>query len=207
MTLRAALRRILPAWVGEAVDDWHVLGSHARVTYLRLRTARWLGLRRDAPQVKPSVRHVLFVCHGNIIRSAFAEHLARRRMTEAGRDDVVLESAGLHAKPGRPADPRACSVAATYGVSLEAHVSRSVTPAQVSSADLIVVMDHRNEAEIVAEFKTAPRSVLLLGGVLPGPERSSPIRDPYTGDVSDVEACFRTIDAATSQLVSRLIAR
>jgi protein-tyrosine phosphatase len=205
MSLRGNLRRILPAWVGRLVDDWHALPAAARPTYLRLRAARALGWRRDRIRHPGHIRNILVICHGNIIRSPFAEHLLRQEMLAIGRPDISVDSAGLHAKDGREADVRARQLARTWGVSLDSHRARLLLQEHLTPADLVLVMDHRNEAELLAQFNVASDTVLLLAGLSDrDPRYGAMIPDPYGGDAADVEACFRSIRQAVFDLSAHL---
>ena len=57
---------------------------------------------------------ILFVCMGNICRSPTAEGVFRRKVAEAGLDDLFeIDSAGTHAyHVGEPPDRRAQQAAA-----------------------------------------------------------------------------------------------
>jgi protein-tyrosine-phosphatase len=59
---------------------------------------------------------ILFVCLGNIIRSAFAAELLRTR--SLGWADVRIRSAGLEAPTDGPAHPIAVQCARRFGVQL-----------------------------------------------------------------------------------------
>lgn len=39
---------------------------------------------------------ILFLCHGNICRSPMAEFVMKKLVADAGREDIVVESAALH---------------------------------------------------------------------------------------------------------------
>jgi protein-tyrosine-phosphatase len=150
----------------------------------------------------PSPPRVLFVCFGNIIRSALAEVLARRA-AGAACVDLDAASAGLTAIDGRPADTRAIAVAAELGVSLDAHRARSLTDDAVDRADFIFVMDlmdHSNEAQLVSRYPAAARRVHLLQGA--GLE----LVDPYAGTIDDVRASALAIDRAVRQRMSTIAA-
>ena len=73
---------------------------------------------------------VLFVCTGNICRSAFAEGLARTM-----RPDADFASAGTHAIPGNPATHDAIMVADEFGVDLRGHSARPLHEEQLQRAD------------------------------------------------------------------------
>jgi protein-tyrosine-phosphatase len=126
--------------------------------------------------VPAAVVRILFVCTGNMCRSALAEGIARARMgPERG---VAFESAGFYALDDAPASPHAVEAAAEVGVNLRAHRARTLSRELAHEVDLIYVMtssqvDSRRLADLRGEGK-----VHLLD---PGGED---VADPYGGDLS-----------------------
>jgi len=116
---------------------------------------------------------------------------------------IGVESGGTWTREGRVADPRAVAAAARLGISLQAHRSRVITPAMVQRADLICVMDYRNEAEIVSRYSTAAAKTILLGGVDESSEGPS-IPDPYMLDSDAIAAIYARLSAAVDALVHGL---
>ena len=149
-TVRTRIKRVIPAFVLDAAHDCQGLPRRTRVTYLRLRLGRALRLRSDRAKLRHAPRSLLFVCHGNVMRSPVAAELFRARAAAHMAFDV--ESAGTWTTDGRLADPRAVVAAGGLGISLESHRSRIDTTAMVERADIICVMDYRNEAEVVHGF-------------------------------------------------------
>jgi len=94
------------------------------------------------------LENVLFVCVGNICRSPMAEALLRARLGTQGR----VESAGLNALEGHPADPMAQQLMSERGLDLSAHRARQLTPSLARGFDLVLVMEagHQREVEEVA---------------------------------------------------------
>jgi protein-tyrosine phosphatase len=175
-------------------------------TYLRLRAARWLRLRSDRRKLRRSPRSILFVCHGNVMRSPVAAELFRVRLGAASPEFAVA-SAGTWTTNSRPADVRAVAAAGRLGVSLASHRSQMVSRQAIERADLICVMDYRNEAEIVARFSRAARKTILLGGV----DKRSPcgpsIPDPYALDADGVADVYQRVSSAVDALVAALAPR
>jgi len=170
------------------------LTPHEARMYTRLLLRRVLRLRRDRERKPaPDVRSVLFVCHGNILRSPMAAVLFARDLAAHLRDRISVRSAGLHAVPGRQADARGREVAAELGISLEAHRTRLLTAELVESSDAIFVMDYLNEAKLLARFPHAELKVFLLGAFGDPRDASLVIPDPYTGSLSDVRQCYETL--------------
>ena len=83
---------------------------------------------------------VLFVCTGNICRSPFAAGLFRARCSELP-DSWLVDSAGIHARPGLAPEPHAIALASEFGVDLSASRSRSFERADFTRYDNLVAMD------------------------------------------------------------------
>ncbi len=195
--LGSVLKAILPeAWYRhlKAMRD---LDMPARWTYLGWRFRRPRPMRGEPP---PS--SVLFVCYGNIIRSALAEQLLRREWNERGVRETVVRSAGVHARPGRAADVRAIRLAPEFGVSLEAHRASPLTEESIAAAEVIIVMDYLNQAELIARYPSAGSRVRLIGEYMAGGEFLE-LPDPYMEDEGAVRATFVQLDRAVRSLASR----
>lgn len=150
--------------------------SLARRTFWLLRNlpngARWWLLKRlmesrDARMTRlngalgaPNTR-LVFVCHGNIMRSAFSAQVARAAVPEHA-DRIV--STGTHANPGREAEPNALAVAASLGVDLSTHQASSFAGIGLSKSDLVVCMDRANEARVLNYLGQGQR-VFLVGDI------------------------------------------
>lgn len=197
-----AAARLVPRAVAIAVRDCIGLPPRAILTYIRLRSARLLGVRRDDTGAQPATS-LLFVCHGNIMRSPFAAELSRARLANLAHQ-IVVRSAGTSGVSDRPADPRAIAMAARHGISLEAHRSRGLTRELVDASDVICVMDHRNEAELIARFPDVASKTILLGGVDRGAGDAADIPDPFTLTGDAVERVYDRIVSAVNALVRRL---
>ncbi|MCB9525059.1 MAG: ATP-grasp domain-containing protein [Myxococcales bacterium] len=104
---------------------------------LPLRRLRRQALRRAQARLRAHpprlahVRRVVFVCEGNIIRSALAEALARQAAPER-----AWASAGLAAWPGRPAHPTVVA----HHPPLGTHRARAVSQVPRQPGDLWIAM-------------------------------------------------------------------
>ena len=172
--------------------------------YLQKQVARSVGLRAGpAPRLTRPPRSVLFICHGNIIRSAMAAALLRALLEPTAA--VQVRSAGVAAKDGRGADSLALTLAPAFGVSLDDHRAQSLTDELIRSSDALFVMDYLNEARLLARFPEARRKTWLLGAFDPDHSRSSTeIADPYGKGEEAVRGCFLRLNRCVEQLVHQL---
>jgi protein-tyrosine-phosphatase len=206
-SLKTRLLALLPRTVSEHLRELRGLSAPERHAHIRA-TARRLW-NAPAP-VPPNLRadgSILFVCYGNIIRSALAEALLRHEFERLGTERRArIDSAGVAAKPGREADARAVAAAAALGVDLSHHRARRVSNELIAGADIIYVMDRLNEAQLTAAFPAAQPKVRRLGALAPR-ANSDIIADPYTSDADAVASAAKRIAEATASLAAELVRR
>lgn len=145
-------------------------------------------------------RSVLFVCHGNICRSPYAAAACVAALQEVRRPEVEVFSAGFIG-PGRPSPPAAVRIAAERGLDLSDHRSETLTPARVTQAEFVVVMDARQRRAVCRLFGLDPSNVIILGDLDPEPIDTRAIRDPINQPDAVFEASYDRIDRCIRQLV------
>ncbi|HEX9344097.1 MAG TPA: hypothetical protein VF995_10850 [Actinomycetota bacterium] len=108
---------------------------------------------------------VLFVCTGNICRSAMAEVFARRELASHPGLEVPLRfsSAGSYAMEGNRAVEASAVAAEARGASLERHRARQLTRRRVAAADLILCMEAEHRSPVLALDRAAGKRTFLLG--------------------------------------------
>lgn len=138
------------------------------------------------------VRRLVFVCQGNICRSAFAEVAARSAGLRAA-------SFGLSAASGRGAHGPAIAAAAALGYDLSAHRALDASDYVPESGDLLLAMEVRQLHRLAADPRLADRPRLLLGRwtrpALPH------LHDPYELDDRYMAQCLCRIEGAVDALV------
>jgi glycosyltransferase involved in cell wall biosynthesis/protein-tyrosine-phosphatase len=172
---------------------------HLRVVWTRLAMGR---MRRNPARITAclrSARSVLIVCHGNIIRSAFAARVVEAALNGS---PVSIASAGLEAVQGRAADPMALRIANARGIDLNGHTASRLTPELVAASDVIFVMEADHVVTMRRRFPEAAGRIFLLTCLAPG--ISLDIADPFDGAASQFHACFDQISRAASPIIRAL---
>ena len=203
---KEALRKLLPDALLREREIVRQLGPEAGRTYIWLRLLDGLGMhapnQRMAP---PSARSFVFVCWGNIMRSAMAEFLMIRALRDAGlAEQVQIMSAGLHATPGREAHPWAQAAAAQLGISLSQHHAKLLTRGMVDAAACIFAMDFQNKAELLNLYPEFREKVYMLSAYAEGPGRYREIPDPYHGNLEATLLCGQQLQTCICNLIESL---
>ncbi|GJL54357.1 MAG: hypothetical protein NPIRA02_14890 [Nitrospirales bacterium] len=143
------------------------------------------------------VSRVIFVCHGNICRSPYAEFKYR----ELGGHTI---SAGLNAKSGNLAHSCAQETARNRNIQLATHRSQNIKEVALHSGDLLVAFEpaHAN-ALYERYYKQNDIQVTLLGLWSPQPWAVY-FHDPYGSSNAYFEHCFHRIDLALATMYPQL---
>lgn len=203
---KAILRRFVPDVLLMEREIIQQLGSKAGRVYIRLRLLDALGIRAPNRRLaRPSARSLVFVCWGNIMRSAMAEFLMRRALHEAGlTEQVQIISAGLHATAGREAHPWAREASIELGISLTEHRAKPLTLEMAERADCIFAMDFQNKAELLALYPAFREKICMLSAYSDGPGRYREIRDPYHEDLEGTLLCGQQLQTCICNLMRSL---
>jgi len=116
-----------------------------------------------------------------------AEAIVRARLL---RNGMQVASAGLAAMRGFPIDPRAQSTLAMHGYDGGEHVARQASKPLMLQSDLVLAMEQRQVAAVLALCPTLRGRVLMLTHWDDG----SDIEDPYGRDQQAFDIAFERIE-------------
>lgn len=135
------------------------------------------------------MRRILVVCTGNVCRSPMAEVMIRHHL--AG---VRVASAGLAAMEGCPIDPCAERALAARGLSGGSHLARQVDAGLLDAADLVLAMEKRQLAALLALRPSLRGRAFLLSHRQGGFDIEDPYRRPqpvFDSVCEKIDSCIR----------------
>lgn len=152
------------------------------------------------------VMKILMVCLGNICRSPVAEGVLRQRLSEAGINHIIVDSAGTSGwHNGEHPDRRSTLNAKQNGVDISKQISRKFNSSDFEIFDVIYVMDQSNYNDVTS-LSSDPSHLkkvrLLLNEITPGSNMAVP--DPYYGGDDGFQNVFNLIDQACTRIVERI---
>lgn len=140
------------------------------------------------------VERLVFVCNGNICRSAFAEVVARSMNLEA-------VSCGINTHDGKPANELAIQIASENGFDLSKHKTRTLNSLVLRSTDLLIVMETWHIKHLQDALNGSYRYTLL--GLWCSPVTPY-IQDPFGGSAAYFKICFECIERSVYEIAKRL---
>ena len=138
---------------------------------------------------------LLVLCEANICRSPLAAYLLR------DLTDLRIDSAGLTAREGDPADPVYLDMAQTLGLDLTRHRSKPVDRELLTKADLILVMTGGHKRRLSERYPQFSGKIMLLGRWING---GISISDPHRKSVDAYQQVFKQIRDACDRWAAKL---
>ena len=149
---------------------------------------------------------VLFVCLGNICRSAAAEGVFRALAAAEGFGErIAIDSAATHAyQIGRPPDRRAQDVARARGIDISGQRARQACADDFRRFDYVLAMDRANHADLQRicppDAHKHLHCLLEFAPALGVDE----VPDPYYGDGRDFVVMMDLIEAGARALLTHI---
>jgi protein-tyrosine-phosphatase len=140
---------------------------------------------------------MLFLCYGNINRSALADVMVRAYAEDSG---ISVISAGFHQEAGRASDSVMVDVAGRFGVDMSAMRSTTVTEQLLRDSDIIFVMEKSHYDRLIAVDAALGKRVYLLGAHPNSAGWPVEIADPYGRARGSYIACYERIAEAVDTI-------
>jgi protein-tyrosine phosphatase len=139
-----------------------------------------------------TISSVIFVCKGNVCRSAFAEH----RLEYLTDNDLLhIDSCGLDVDQGNFPPPDSVAVAAEFSCSLADRRAKGLQECDVAGADLILAMEYWQYTRLVQLYPEKKDQIHLLRSLAPFPYcLFCNIADPYGWGKKEFRRIYRLID-------------
>lgn len=147
---------------------------------------------------------ILFLCYGNINRSALADVMVRAYAEDSG---IAVVSAGFHPESDRPADSVMVDVAEQHGVDMRMLRSTCVTPDMLDNSDIIFVMEKAHYDRLNSMHPAVGDKVFLLGAHPGSAGWPAEIADPYGLSKSSYTACYERIAEAVDNIKAYIAVR
>jgi protein-tyrosine phosphatase len=141
------------------------------------------------------VRHILIICVGNICRSPMAKGLMCMALPEC-----EIESAGLGALVGQPADPIAVELMQARGVDISNHRARQLEDKFIKESDLVLVMELNQQHYLERQYPLARGKIFRLAE-----SAKTDIPDPYRKSRQDFEDALKLIVQGVNAWTTRIV--
>lgn len=106
--------------------------------------------------------NIMFICTGNICRSAMAQWLLVKKLEGKNRTDIKVHSCGLYAQTGDLPTTEAVEVMKKYDVNLKMHKATNIRNADLSKMDIILCATNSHKISVLNIYPNLEGKVLTL---------------------------------------------
>lgn len=149
---------------------------------------------------------IMFICTGNICRSAMAHKLLEKKLVDSNRNDVHVFSCGTFAENGEKSTYAALEVMKEYDVDLSLHQATNIANSNILEMDLILCATTSHKYFVLQQYPNLKNQVYTIKEYVNFDEskKDIDIRDPWGYDIAIYRFCVSEIDTCLDKLLDKI---
>lgn len=148
------------------------------------------------------MKKIMFICTGNICRSAMAEKLLKKKIEDKNlAKDFLVFSSGLYAYLGDVSTYEAIKIMKDeYQIDLSTHRATPTSSSNIQDMDLILVMTKSHKDFVINMYPNLAQKVFLLREYV---GLDGDILDPYGGNLKIYSDCASELNECINLLLKK----
>ena len=152
---------------------------------------------------------IMFICTGNICRSAMAEWLLKQKLKDKKIENIEVYSSGIYAQDGELSTWEARRVMMDeYSIDMSKHRATNIVNSKIKEMDLILCATSRHKRDVLRIYSELEGKVLTMKEYV-GYDREYhdkiDIKDPWGYDIETYRSCVAEIDECLELLLEKII--
>ena len=147
---------------------------------------------------------IMFVCTGNICRSAMAQWLLLKKIEDNQIKNIEVYSCGIYAENGDIPTHEARKVMEEYGVDITKHRATNIMSSNIKNMDVILCATQSHKIAVLDIFTELKDKVFTMKEYVNySREYHDPIdiKDPWGYDIDTYRSCVGEIDECLELLI------
>ena len=146
---------------------------------------------------------IMFVCTGNICRSAMADKMLAKRVAEE-KLNIEVYSAGTFAENGDYPTVEAIEAMEEYGVDLKLHRATNIRKSNIAEMDLVLCATTNHKNMVLQLYPNLVGQVYTMKEYVGETADGINISDPWGYDLAVYRKCAAEIEKITQKIVDKM---
>ena len=150
--------------------------------------------------------NIMFVCTGNICRSAMAHRLLEKKLKDNKIKNVKVYSCGIFAEDGDSPTYNAEEAMKEYDVDIKMHKATNIQNSKIQAMDLILCATKSHKNSVLQMYPELSDKVFTMKEYVEYDKNKMDIdiKDPWGYDLETYRICLSQIDRCLELLIKKI---
>ena len=144
---------------------------------------------------------IMFICTGNICRSAMAHRMLEKRAKEE-KKNIEVYSCGVYAINGDVPTYEGIEVMKEYGIDLSKHRATNIRNSGIEDMDVILCATNSHKNNVIAMYPKLKEKVFTMKEYA-GYKEGLDIKDPWGYGIETYRMCASEIENCINRIIRR----
>lgn len=145
---------------------------------------------------------IMFICTGNICRSAMAHKMLEKRAKEENKN-IEVYSCGVYAENGDVPTYEGVEVMREYGIDLSKHRATHIRNSNIKEIDVILCATNSHKNNVIEMYPELKEKVLTMKEYA-GYKGELDIKDPWGYGIETYRMCASEIEDCINRIINKL---
>lgn len=149
------------------------------------------------------MKKIMFICTGNICRSAMAEKMMAKMIKEHNKDIEVF-SCGVFAENGDLPTDEAIEVMKEHNIDLTTHKATNIINSNIKEMDLILCATLSHKYSVIQMYPELKDKVFTIKEYVDGPSNNMDIKDPWGYNIIVYRNCAKELESYIDKIIKKI---
>lgn len=151
------------------------------------------------------MKKIMFICTGNVCRSAMAHAYMQHIVNNSkNKNEYLISSCGIDAIPGERSTNNAIKTMEEYSISLENHRATNIRDIDIENYDVILCMTTFHKINVLSLHPKLEGRIFTLKEYVDNNTKYKNIDDPWGFDINVYKDCAKEIVENVHKLLNKL---
>ncbi|MBO4815393.1 MAG: low molecular weight protein arginine phosphatase [Clostridia bacterium] len=146
---------------------------------------------------------IMFICTGNICRSAMAHKMLEKRAKEQNKN-IEVYSCGVWAQNGDIPTYEGIEIMKNYGIDLRTHRATNIRNSNIENMDVILCATNNHKLNVLSMYPELKDKVFTMKEYCGFSENDLDIKDPWGYGLDVYKKCAKEIEICIEKILEKI---